>query len=40
MSCEEMEEKMTPFFTPNIVRKAAKSGNEFIQILMNRFLDI
>lgn len=40
VSCEEMEEKMTPFFTPSIVRKAAKSGNEFIQILMNRFLDI
>ncbi len=39
-SCKEMEERMSPFFRPDLVRKVAKAGNEFIQLLMNKFLDI
>ena len=39
-SCKQMEENMTTFFAPENVRKVAKAGNEFIQTLMNRFLDI
>lgn len=39
-SFREMEKRMTPFFRPDLVRRVAKSGNEFIQLLMNRFLDI
>lgn len=39
-SCKKMEEYMSPFFRPDMVRKVAKTGNEFIQFLMNKFLDI